>query len=149
MFTSQNFGAKKFERIRKVVSVCFVYVLALWIIQSAVTFFLGKHLIALHVRGDSAALEMGMRKIGIIGYTYVFLSLMNIMSGTLRGMGASFINMVSAIVGTCGIRIVWIMTVFDAYPTFECLYLCYPLSWAGTFVMHGIMAIIVFKKHSQ
>jgi len=149
VFTSQNFGAKKFERIKKTIYVCITYVFGIWILQSAVTFFCGEFLISLYAPGDSAVIEMGLRKFSIQGYSYGILGFMNVLSGALRGMGASFINMLTSIVGVCGIRILWILTAFQAIGTFESLFLCYPLSWAGTSVLHFLMFIYVYKKQKK
>ncbi len=149
VFTSQNFGAKKFERIKNTIGVCVVYVFAIWAIQSTITFLFGKFLIGLYAPDDLAVIEMGVRKFGIMGYTYGVLAFMNVMSGVLRGMGASFINMMTSIVGVCGIRIIWILTAFKAIGTFESLFLCYPLSWLGTMIMHTIMFIVIFKKEKS
>ena len=71
------------------------------------------------------------------------------MSGALRGMGASIMNLITSVVGVCGIRIVWILTAFQAIGTFESLYWCFPLSWAGTFVMHYFMYRYVFGKEKK
>jgi len=67
----------------------------------------------------------------------------------LRGMGASIINMITSIAGVCGIRILWIMTAFKAIGTFRSLYYCYPMSWAGTLVLHSIMIVFVYKKEKS
>ena len=63
-------------------------------------------------------------------------------------MGASFVNMVTSVIGVCGIRIVWILTVFSMFGSFESLFVCYPLSWFGTGCMHFLMFVILFKKDS-
>ena len=146
VFTSQNFGAGKFNRIKKTIFVCMTYVVCLGILQSIVTYFLGESLISLYVDKDPEVLAWGIRKLNTIGYTYALLGFMNIMSGALRGMGASFVNMVTSIVGVCGIRIMWIMTVFKAAGTFESLFLCFPVSWFGTMILHVIMFAVVFRK---
>ncbi len=145
VFVSQNYGAKKFDRIKKTITVCLVYVLCLWAMQSVVTACMGRLLIGLYT-GDAAAIEMGWRKFSIVGYAYGLLGFMNIMSGALRGMGASFLNMVMSIVGVCGIRILWILTVFKSIGTFEALYVCYPISWGGTMILHFIMFLVVFRN---
>ena len=149
VFTSQNYGARKFERIKKTIFVCMTYVVCLWVLQMAITFFGGKFLIGLYAPNDIEVIEMGWRKFSILGYTYGLLGLMNIMSGALRGMGASFLNMIMSIVGVCGIRILWIMTAFKAIGTFESLFVCYPLSWIGTMLLHSIMFFVVFKKEKR
>ena len=149
VFSGQNYGAKQFERIKKIVYICMLYVAVLWALQSAVTFFFGEALITLYSPDEPAVVEMGMQKFGFIGYTYGLLGFMNVMSGALRGMGASLLNMVTSIAGVCGIRILWIMTAFRSIGTFRSLFFCYPLSWIGTCCMHIIMFIIVFKKEKK
>ena len=149
VFTSQNFGAKQFERIKNTILVCVTYVFVLWAIESAITFFCGGFLIELYVGDDIAAFEMAVRKFNVVGYSYGVLALMNVMSGALRGMGASFINMVTSIIGVCGIRVLWILTVFKKIGTFEALYLCYPLSWIGTVTMHTLMFLVLFRREKK
>ena len=149
VFSSQNFGAKKFDRIKTTIFICITYVIGLGIIQSAITFFGSEFLISLYAPDDPAVIEMGCRKLSIIGYSYMTLGIMNIMSGTLRGMGASFLNMITSIIGVCGIRILWIFTAFKAIGTFESLMLCYPLSWIGTGIIHSMMLIFLFKKEKR
>ncbi len=149
VFGSQNFGAGKFDRIKKIVRIGMTYVLALGLVQSLVTFFGGTFLVSLYAPGDAAAIEMGVRKLNIVGYSYALLGFMNILSGVLRGMGASFLNMVTSVVGVCGIRLIWIWTVFAAVGTFEALYLCYPISWLGTGLLHFIMFLYVFRKEKK
>lgn len=149
VFTSQNFGARKFDRIKKTIFICMTYVIAIGIVQSVITFAFGEFLVGLSTPNDPAALEMGLRKINIIGYTQILLGFMNIMSGALRGMGASIFNMITAIIGVCGIRIVWLYTVFKVFHSFESLFLSFPVSWLGTFIMHFIMFTFIFNKHKK
>ncbi len=149
VFSSQNFGAKKFDRIKKIVYICFAYSLGIWAIQSLVTYLFGESLIGIYVPNDVSVIEWGWRKLGILGYAYGLLGFVNIMSGALRGMGASIMNMITSICGVCGIRILWIMTAFKAIGTYESLFICYPLSWGGTFILHTCMFILVFKNQQK
>ncbi len=146
VFVSQNFGAKQFKRIQKTMLICAAYVAAIWAFQSMVTYFGAEMLIGLYTPNDPAAMEMGIRKMIILGYSYGLLGLLNVMNGALRGMGASFINMLMSIAGVCGIRILWILTAFRAIGSFESLFFCYPLSWIGTACLHFMMFLAVFKK---
>lgn len=149
VFTSQNYGAKQFGRIKRTIGVCVTYAFALWMIQSAITMLFGKFLVGLYIPDNPVALEMAMRKFNIVGYAYGILAMMNVMSGVLRGMGSSLLNMITSIIGVCGIRILWILTAVQTIGTFESLWLCYPLSWIGTLIMHTIMFLIVFKRKNQ
>ena len=149
VFSSQNFGAAKFERIKKTIIICMTYVVGLWAMQALATFFCGKFLIGLYTPDDPLAAQWAWRKLEAIGYVYGLMGLMNVMSGALRGMGESFINMVMSIIGVCGIRLVWILTVFRSIGTFELLFMCYPLSWIGTLLLHAVMFVFVYKKQKN
>lgn len=149
VFVSQNYGAKKFDRIKKSILICMTYLLVVWAIQASVTYLFGKALLGLYVPNDPEALLWGLRKFNVVGYFYGILGIMNIMSGALRGIGASFANMLTSIAGVCGIRILWIVTAFKAIGTFESLFLCYPLSWIGTTLMHIVMFTILFRKEKK
>jgi len=149
VFVSQNFGAKEFGRIKKVIGVCITYVFGVWAIQVAISAILGESILGLYLPNDPAAMEMAMRKFSILGIFYGVLGFTNVMSGVLRGMGASLINMIMSITGVCGVRIVWILTAFKAIGTFESLFVCYPLSWTATFIFHSIMFVIVYKKEKK
>lgn len=145
VFTSQNYGARKFDRIKRIVGIGMDFTCVFWGLQALVTLFFGRHLLGLYAT-DPNVIKWGMRKFMLLGYCYGCLGFSNVLSGALRGMGASIVNMATSIIGVCGIRIVWIMTVFKASPTFETLFLCYPMSWLGVAVLHGIMFIVIFKR---
>jgi hypothetical protein len=53
---------------------------------------------------------------------------------------------VVSLVGACGLRIVWVLTVFQTFPTFAGLFLCYPVTWIITFLAHAVCAKFAEKK---
>lgn len=149
VFTSQNFGAKKFKRTKKTINICIGYAFALWGIQIAVSFFAGEFLVKLCSPDDAAVIEMALRSFKILGFTYGLLGILDVTSGALRGIGASLFNMISTIAGVCGTRVVWIFTVFGAFRTFEVLFACYPVSWFATTILHIITFLVVFRKKEK
>ena len=148
-FVSQNYGAKKYDRIKKTVYVCVAYSVVLWAIQAAVVFVFNRQLISIYAPGDAEAIAYGMLKNIRVCLLYGLCGLMNTMSGALRGMGASISSMIVSVAGVCGIRILWIVTAFRANPTFEMLCLCYPLSWIGTLAMHTLMFCVMYRKYRR
>lgn len=59
--------------------------------------------------------------------------------------------MVVSLCGSCLFRIVWIQTIFAAYPTTTVLYISYPISWALTALVHlfsWIFYLRVIKKRA-
>ncbi len=73
---------------------------------------------------------------------------MGIFTGSMRGLGSSLAPMVITVFGTCVLRVVWVYTVFPLFPTWQMLFLSYPISWFVT----GAIQFAVFlhlKKKAQ
>ena len=73
--------------------------------------------------------------------------MMDVTSGSLRGMGYSFTPMLVSLIGVCLFRVIWIATVFqlEAYHTVETIYYSYPISWGLTFAAH-LLTFVIAKK---
>ena len=71
---------------------------------------------------------------------------MDMMVGMMRGMGKSLMPMIVTVVGVCGVRIVWIYTVFAYYHSLFWLYVSYPVSWIVTLLIHCVCYFAVRKK---
>jgi Na+-driven multidrug efflux pump len=71
---------------------------------------------------------------------------MEIGCGALRGMGKTFTPMIISIIGVCGIRILWIYTIFPLMPTMMCLYFSYPASWIFTGAIQLTLAFISKRR---
>ena len=71
---------------------------------------------------------------------------MDVMVGGLRGLGYSVMPMIVSLLGACGLRIVWIYTIFPLQPTLQCLYLSYPISWVVTSLVHVICYLVVHRR---
>jgi len=143
-FVSQNIGAKKYERIGKIIKYCTLYVLIAGVILSTATVLFGKTFLSVYCPGDMSAVNAGFERLLITGTTYFFFGFMTVLSGALRGMGYSIHSMLGSVVGVCGIRIGWVLTMFKLYPIAQVLYVSFPLSWIGTFVI--LIGVYVYKK---
>ena len=64
----------------------------------------------------------------------------------LRGMGRSLSSMIISLLGVCGIRIVWIYTVFAAFGTLWSLYISYPISWLCVIIASSIALAVTRRK---
>ena len=73
---------------------------------------------------------------------------MDVLVGTLRGMGRSVMPMIVSLVGVCGFRLVWISTVFQipAYHTIMTVYYSYPITWAMTAAAHFCCWLVIYRK---
>ena len=66
--------------------------------------------------------------------------------GAIRGLGYSVMPMIVSLLGACGLRVLWIFTVFQWNHSLFTLYISYPISWGITFSVHVICYLIVGKK---
>ena len=74
---------------------------------------------------------------------------MDVSTGALRGMGSSVTPMLISVLGVCGIRLLWIFTIFQIpqLHTPQCLYLSYTVSWILTLAAQLIAFRAVYRRH--
>lgn len=149
-FTSQNLGAGKPERIPRVYRDCVLTVLCIGLPLSAVLYGFGPQLLSIYVaRTDPAydhVIASGMIRLTCLGLTYVLCGLMETCCGMVRGLGSSWTPMVVSVFGACGLRILWIYTIFRARHDLWTLYLSYPVSWAITLAVHILCFVLIFHR---
>ncbi len=144
-FAGQNFGAKKYKRIAKVVMICELCVLVIGLIMGNLVYIFGEIFLQLY-SSDSEVIRYGMLRMSIICTTYCLCGMMDVMVGALRGIGRSVLPMLVTLSGVCVFRVVWIFTYFVAHRSLEVLYVSYPISWAVTFMVHTCCFIWVYRK---
>lgn len=147
-FTSQNYGAHNFERIKKVCYTCLSMVFGVGLVLGLLCYSNGPFLLSIYADSASAAtvIEYGMRRLVVIMFTYYLCGMMDVMVGSIRGLGYSVMPTIVSLLGACAFRIVYIYTIFKSIHTMECLFISYPISWLLTFSVHLICFIIVYKK---
>lgn len=152
-FTSQNVGACKYDRIKRVMLNCYLISMTTGLVLSGVVLLFHRPLLALYgVSGGDAgslaqvAFETAWKRLLVVTAPYALLAFMEVGSGTARGLGRSMTSTVISLIGACLLRIVWILTIFNSITTLECLYVSYPISWAATgIVLLAVDLIIVHR----
>lgn len=141
-FTSQNYGAKQFKRMTRILLYCLGLVTVVGVVMGYGAVFAGTTLLSFY-SPDPEVIRYGMYRLTLIGTTYFVCGWMDTMVGGLRGMGCSVIPMFVSLTGACALRVVWIYTVFAMDRSLETLYLSYPVSWAITAAAHVICYLIL------
>lgn len=146
-FTSQNYGAKKYERINKILLVAEGCVIVVGTVLGMGAAAAGPMLLRIYTT-SSGVVAAGMVRLGIICTTYALCGVMDVFVGSLRGLGYSVVPMIVSLVGACATRLVWLATVFqiDRFHTIETVYIIYPISWIMTATAHSISYMIVRRK---
>ena len=147
-FTSQNFGAGKFKRIKKVLINCLVIVAITGLVLGNSAYFSGKYLLSAY-NNEAEVISYGLIRLSIISTMYFLCGLMDVMVGAMRGIGYSILPMIVSLVGACGLRIVWIYTVFVKFRTLDILFISYPVTWTITFLSHLVCYYIVTRKYKD
>ena len=154
-FTGQNMGAGRFDRVKKTLFTCLGCVSVVGLVAGTIAYALGPALLPLYITDSQEAIGYGLVRMSMICLPYFLCGLMDVSTGALRGMGASLQPMIISILGVCGIRILWIYTIFQVpeYHTPRCLYFSYTVSWIVTFLFQMIAYFFIYRqklrKHQQ
>lgn len=144
-FSGQNFGAKKYRRVGKVLLICEGLVIVVGLIMGNGAYLFAGTLLKLYTL-DPEVIRYGILRMAYICIPYFLCGMMDVIVGVLRGIGYSVMPMLVSLTGACLFRVVWIYTVFRQLRTLECLYISYPISWALTFFVHLICFAVVYRK---
>ena len=147
-FCSQNFGAKRFDRVKKVVFSGMGSVTVLGLCLGAFVCIFSDPLVGIF-NSDPEVLSYARYRLLIIGLPYFLCGLMDVGSGFLRSIGYSFQSLIITFLGSCVLRIVWIYTVFARYPDVRVLYMAFPISWFLTSATLLITFFFCYKKEKK
>lgn len=144
-FTSQNYGAKKYERIDKILIQCQLLVSVVGFTLGYGAYLFGNQLLQIYST-SAEVIAYGMNRLSVVSASYFLCGIMDVFVGSLRGIGYSILPMIVSLTGACLLRVIWIFTVFQIYHTQFSLYISYPISWIVTAGAHLISYLIVRKK---
>lgn len=144
-FTGQNYGARNFRRIGKIMGICLGLVLAVGLVLGNASYLFSGTLLKLY-SSDPEVIRFGILRMSIICTFYCLCGMMDVMVGIMRGLGYAVMPMLVSLTGACAFRVVWIYTIFKHYTTLESLYWSYPISWGLTFAVHFVCFVVVYRK---
>ncbi len=144
-FTSQNFGAGKYKRCNRVLWWCIGMGMFIAAAMSFVFLYFGEDVIRFYTT-DAKVIPVALTRMKY-AVTFMFIDfIMDIMSGAMRGLGSSLTPAIISAAGACGLRIIWVTTIFKVWNNFETLMLVYPVSWIITSVAMIVAYIIIKRK---
>lgn len=149
-FVGANYGAHKAKNIDKSILYSSLLVLVLGLGIGLIILFFSDQLLNLYI-DNAVDTQYGHKRLKIILITYFLCGLMDVFALSLRSIGYSLIPTLVSLLGVCGIRIVWIFTIFKIpeYHNLESLAISYPISWLVTGLIHFILLMILKKKVFQ
>ncbi|MBQ6469773.1 MAG: MATE family efflux transporter [Lachnospiraceae bacterium] len=134
-FASQNYGARKFDRINRVLVTSLIVTTLLSLLLGVPATIFGRQFLGIYTT-DQGAVEAGLVRMLFMCLPHFIGGWMNAACGVMRGIGYEVLPMIVSLVGACLLRIVWIYTVFAAFHTLPVLYASYPVTWGITAAVH-------------
>ncbi|MBS5636156.1 MAG: MATE family efflux transporter [Lachnospiraceae bacterium] len=144
-FTSQNYGVGKLKRMDRVLFHCMILTIVITLLLGGGTYIFGHQLLGIYT-SDAEVIACGIEIFLYTTVTYFLCGLMDLFPGAMRGMGYSFVPMIISIIGTVGLRIVWIFWVFPNNRSLDVLFISYPASWILTIAMQVTCFLFVRKR---
>lgn len=146
-FTGQNLGGKRFDRINKILMECLIFVTVIGLVMGNGAVLFGNQILGLY-SSDQEVIAYGIQRLQVICTTYCLCGIMDVLVGSIRGLGYAVMPMIVSLMGACVFRVVWIYTIFQWNRSLDTLYISYPVSWTLTALTHVICFIIV-RRHME
>ena len=133
-FAGQNFGARRYDRMRRSVRVCLGMAAGVTVFMTALILAVGRPMLGMFT-DDAHVVEMGMSIIRLIVPTWITYLCIEILSGAMRGAGDSLMPTLMTLTGVCLMRVFWVTVVVPRMHQLPVLMLSYPITWVITSCM--------------
>ena len=140
-FAGQNFGAHRYERMKRSIRVCLGIAAGATVLMSALIFVIGRPMLGMFT-DDAHVLEIGVSIIHLLAPTWILYLCIEILSGAMRGAGDSLMPTLMTLMGVCLMRVFWICMVVPMFHELRVLLLSYPITWTIT----SIMFILYYRR---
>ena len=130
-FVGQNYGAGKMDRVHKGVRTCMGITAGATVLLSVILYNYASICYQLFTT-DAQVVVIGEQILHFLVPTYFTYIAIEILSGTLRGIGDSWLPMIICCLGICVLRVVWILTAVPLKNDILTIVFSYPLTWTVT-----------------
>ena len=149
-FTSQNIGARKFDRLNRILVCCIGSVICVGVALSFLFFSFAPQLLSLYISSADgerdAVIAAGITRMKYVTIPYFVCGLMEVATGALRGIGKAWTPLIISTLGSCVFRVLWVATIFRMDPTLDTLFIVYPISWIVTLAAH-LTALFLARRN--
>lgn len=146
-FVGQNFGAGKMERVKKSMWECMGMSMAMAGLISIFFYRFAEFFFRIFV-DDAGVIELGVFQLHFLTRFYLIYVIVEILSGTLRGLECVVVPTIISIVLVCVLRVAWIAVALPFDNSMETVMMSYPITWvaaAAAFILY----YIYFMRRSE
>ena len=146
-FAGQNYGARQYKRVDRVLINSCIMTTVIGVVLGACALIFSAPLLGIFEPGNADAIHYGTIRLTIIASTYFLCGNYEAIMSTLRGIGSSWPPTIIALIAVGGVRITWILTVFQMIHTLPSLYISWPLTWITSIILLTVVYQCSKKKH--
>ncbi len=140
-FAGQNFGAKRYDRVKKGTNICLAMTFTITILTSIFMYIASQPLFRLFSQ-DPVVVSQGVQIMHMLVPTYVTYISIEVLSGALRGCGDVKVPTLITVFVVCLLRLAWILFVVPVSHTVQTVAFSYPLTWT----LASIMFLIYYYR---
>lgn len=138
-FTGQNIGAKRYDRVKKGMLqnlvICFLYAGA-----ACILLYIFAPVLTAIFSEEPEVVRYGTLTMRLVIPFYMAIPIHQVLMGTMRGAGKTFVSMMISVGNMCILRMIYINLFVPFFPSYEAVLLCYPITWASTATMDILYA---------
>ena len=136
-FSGQNFGAKKFDRLREGMKVSLIIVFGISFVLSLIAYFLASPLIAIF-NPDPDVVAYGADFLKILSLGIWSFGLSETISGFIRGSGHAMGPMIISLLTICILRLVVVYFAMPIFNSIRVISIIYPVSYFANLVIMAL-----------
>ena len=140
-FTSQNIGAREFDRVRKGVKTGLLMSCGTAFVLTSLVVVFARTLLGIFT-DDQQIIEYGLLTMTYQAPFYLVLGLNNTLAGILRGAGKASVPSLIMAANMCGVRILWLSILMPIFNSIIVVYLAFSVTWTTT----GLCLIWYYKR---
>jgi len=144
-FAGQCYGAGKIERMKQAMRTCIYISVGVTVLMSTGLLSVANYAYHLFLKSEYV-IDTAITVMWYIVPYYAIWSYIEVVTGTLRGAGDTFVPMIIVMLGTCLFRVIWMFTVVPKWHTVPCITIVYSISWAITAVAFTVYYIKCKKR---
>lgn len=127
-FVGQNIGAGKMERAKKSMWVCMGMAMVMAGLLSIFFYCFAEFFFGIFV-DDAEVIALGVSQLHFLTRFYLIYVVVEILSGTLRGMECVVVPTIISILLVCVLRVAWVTVMLPLHNTMETVMMSYPVTW--------------------
>jgi Na+-driven multidrug efflux pump len=144
-FVGQNNGASKPKRVIRSILLCLSCSCVTALVLGGTALLLKRQLLGIY-NPDTVVIDWGCIRMNYQLPFYYLVATIEVLTGSLRGLGYSLGPTIISMFGACAFRVFWILLIFPLDPRMENVMISYPVSWALVAAGTGTMLIIICRK---